>query len=117
MEIIEAAIKASTTGPSLASFDKIKYKKEWDEAIKIAEANLDICSNHYVLGFYYFNINGEKSIKHLEIAIKGNHAGAMNTLARLYEIKSCKEKAFELYKRAAEIGFPTAISNLANCYY
>lgn len=100
------------------------------EAVKYLTkgAELGDVACQWLLGFNYYtdvnglglSENGELATYWLEKAVVQNHDGAMEVLADMYAegklVKRDKQKANELYRRAAELGNSEAAYKLASAY-
>lgn len=107
-----------------------RVDKDVNEAVKWlkkgAELGDVVCQ--WLLGFnYYTDVNslglpedGKLATYWLEKAVAQNHDGAMEVLADMYDegllVKRDKQKANELYRKAAELGNYEAAYKLATAY-
>ena len=88
-------------------------------------ASMGISDGIYRMAFLYYygkgmKPNKEKGLYLWKKAAAKGHAGAAMTVGFLYSFSTQKkllQEGFRYTKQAADWGIPTAIGNLANCYY
>lgn len=98
------------------------YKMAWEYYLKAEKLGCIATINSIGLAYLEGSVPGhtqkdkEKAIQYFEKAIKQNYVYAFNNLGLIYEKEEEYKKAFELYKKAADLGQSWAANRVGEFY-